>query len=539
MTLSANIALLFQFFWVFGFSLSPQALFVTNITGNTSQEFQGKYVTAFIGNPPQQQVLLLDTNTAMTSAVSTLCPPYLCSPIPQPFYSLSQSSTFNWKDTSDCPANSKKVNGHCQYNDGQNTYYITGEKGLLSNELEEMFENLENFTEAQKSKCISDYSKAAVNLSFILIEKLSSVLIPQQISNGVLGLGPKTNGTLPVENFIVNLAQAVGSNFTGFSICFGRDGGSIGIGGHVNTPKTTPTLLSYSSLYSSKSFYSRGSDSLEIGSTSQYQFKLTSFKIEGDSTSIEPASVIIDSTKTITSLTNNIYFAFLSSFQSFCSKRSSNCGGSFNVFGKACYDLGIFSEYKELYETFPNISFVLEGPNGDAEFSVSPENYLILSFSEDSLVSCFEFDYSYTGQVVIGMNFLQNKELVFDLDEETIEVFDADCGPRNSADMGLFLGLYHYKVPGLLNKVLSAAAFFFATFMAFSAVVLLYNLSWWRFFSLSFQNEQKLRERKSSIQAHEPIRISIPENAETQETRRKKEENEEALLSSEKPQILN
>jgi len=241
----------------------------------------------------------------------------------------------------------------------------------------------------------------AANLSFGCLSRAPS-RDATGLADGVVGLGPHNR---VLDDLFGLPPYARGGHF--FSVCLAAQGGRLTVDG-LNA---SGQPRQYDDVHLAASSDGRG-----------YQVNITSLQVGGQRVGEGAAVAEISSASQYTYLPSQWYRALTIAVEEDCA-RSGSCGSRRG----ACWSL---PDGADSLQHFPSIEFRFNGSN--ASFVWEADSYLFQWGRTSSW--CYAFDDAGEGHAaVLGASWMLDREMVFDLWQETLAIAPANCSAPTSS----------------------------------------------------------------------------------------------------------
>jgi len=365
-------------FLVLLYSCECLELMKSILYGNIEQA-EGYYTYLWVGNPPLQQSLLLDTGSRFTAVTCTDCS--TCKPHLDPFYNLNNSETSQLVECLNNPFCNSCRNNRCEYTRG----YAEGS-------------HIEGFMVEDQ---VSIDNNPFVKLKFGCNTRETN-LFQSQKPNGILGLAWSAGG---VQTVIDAYSSQLGTKDI-FSLCFDTQGGYLTLGG-VETKYHFENIKWF-----------------DIIDEHYYAFELDYIGFGNASLSNSEVLALVDSGSTYSYIEKNLYSQLMQELHTHC-KQKGNCKGSrykSKYQPHTCYRFYQSRGLFEFYKSFPKLVFKA----ANKEFTWDPQYYLS---NIGDQVYCVGI-YPQNEGVVLGANFMRGKEVIFDREQAKIGLVNSNCNPE-------------------------------------------------------------------------------------------------------------
>lgn len=133
-----------------------------------------------------------------------------------------------------------------------------------------------------------------------------------------------------------------------------------------------------------------------------------------------PIDTILDTGTTFVYFESSLYNLFLLNFEGFCALTPSNCAGLDTINDCFTYLPDQFQNYGEFFNTFPLMTFYL---NGEVPYIWYPEDYL--DNIQNSSTFCIGIQK--LGSTILGGIFMRNYDFTFDKTNKRISFARANC----------------------------------------------------------------------------------------------------------------
>ena len=294
------------------------------------------------------------------------------------------------KDKKNCAFYIQKSNG-----DGLKGYYLS---------------NIVYFEEAQNS---ASENQKKVFRSHALPIGCTSVeygFYKEMKADGVMGLNNEDNSFI---SLLYNL-KIIDKNL--FSLCLGSERGYMSLG-EIDTTYHFSKTINYIPLVNSSQFYTFYLNGILVG----YNKDSLITKIKG----------YIDTTREYTVLPKDTYKLLIKEFEDFCSSKKGK-----NKCGKMAYekDLGYCADFsnkdyllKVVKEYWPNITIQFNNFN----YVWKPINYYHYYSKGNIIKACIGFKSHRAEKAILGTNFMQGNDVIFDRENKSIGIVPADCARKS------------------------------------------------------------------------------------------------------------
>ena len=205
-----------------------------------------------------------------------------------------------------------------------------------------------------------------------------------------------------------------------FGICFGKNDGFMTIGGYNVTMHDEP--VRWAEIHSQKyNFYSIKVNMLQV------DYKDVGVSKEDFAVGYETGT-IMDSGTSYTYLCEKAYSAMFREIEKYCKDEEKCHGNEVNVNGEphTCYkyDVTIFPNISDFYQTFPVVSFQV-----DLELVDWRPEYYLFAWPEQPKSFCVGVYTNGGGGNVLGGNFMRGMDVIFDRTDKRIGFAHSSCDP--------------------------------------------------------------------------------------------------------------
>eukprot|EP01017_Pseudomicrothorax_dubius_P045967 TRINITY_DN8034_c0_g1_i4.p1 TRINITY_DN8034_c0_g1~~TRINITY_DN8034_c0_g1_i4.p1 ORF type:complete len:605 (+),score=96.52 TRINITY_DN8034_c0_g1_i4:156-1970(+) len=361
------------------------------------------FVTLYVGNPPQQQTLIIDTGSAITAFPCQECK--RCGRHWNPYYDYTKSNSSSFlscdQHLGSFTCRSCDSKSRCGFSQG----YAEGSsiEGFLMLDYatlgEEMFAQ-------QGGKHKSDRVKFAFGCTTAETRQFVT-----QGADGIIGLGIVSNGTSTIPSLIDFTFADSQSDILSFSLCFAPNGGYLGVGGH-NYNKHIP---------------GQKIKTVPLARTqAQYNINVHGVKIGGIETGLNfddfnaGQGTFLDSGTTFVYAHQKVHDALIGTINRYCNEDSKKrCGGDYSYHSsRKCFSKPDTIS-AEFFNSFPTLTFML-----DEKIQVKwiPENYLYIEGTQ----YCIGIEQLYD-RVILGGNFFIGYDILFDRQNGKVSFIPANC----------------------------------------------------------------------------------------------------------------
>jgi len=360
-----------------------------SLFGN-SESLAYYYTILLMGNPPQEQAVIVDTGSGVLNVACSNCDENYCGHHQDEHFIIEDSDTFyapNCYEMSKCPS---CKNGQCRYS----VHYSEGSviEGVYVQDEIRFDTNVNN----------SD----GFTTNFVCNTKETN-MIKSQKADGILGLN---NGSSIIEDAYMDNHNI---DHDMFSLCIGLHGGFMNIGSAGNSEEEIKWVPS---------------------SGHQYYLTLDQVTINGKVQQITAKSgsggkPFLDSGTTDVYLPASIYDFLLSELKEFCQVEENCSGEQVTSHSDTCWKRPETLQKDDFFSRFPKISFTFSGQ----EIEWHPREYLS-GYSEGIRpADPEEADYYHCLSIqklsrpILGAPFMKNYNIVFDKAASRVGFQRANC----------------------------------------------------------------------------------------------------------------
>lgn len=235
----------------------------------------------------------------------------------------------------------------------------------------------------------------------------------KQSANGIIGLAPESKGfskpptILQIEQIEGRISQ------DSFSLCLGRDGGQIGLGGDNNVTHVSDKSVTISSSNLSwDEFYFVNLDGMRVGGeTVKYDFK---------GTRDPKGTAFLDSGTTFVYFGETLFREYRKQFVRFCAEDDTNCGAFIHPNNCHIFPSEFYKDLREFFDSFPVLELVFD------------DNKPVSWFPEDYLYRVKGTHYYCVGieplrDVILGAIFVKNYDILVNKDDRSVTFTRANC----------------------------------------------------------------------------------------------------------------
>ncbi|DBA04972.1 TPA: hypothetical protein N0F65_006974 [Lagenidium giganteum] len=349
------------------------------------------YAWVYAGTPPQRVSVIADTGSGITAFPCTECEN--CGKHTDPRFSPANSSSLTHAT---CDVRSFF---HCESCEKSDMCTISQSYMEGSSWKATVVEDVVYFGGANSSE--TDELRKQFGTRFMFGCQLSETgLFISQVADGIMGLSNNDN------HLVAKLYREKKIPNKQFSLCFAPEGGALTIGlpdtsrhhGNITYAQVIQTT--------SHSFYGVQFKDIRIGNVS----------IEADPAVYSHGHFIVDSGTTDSYLPSSLKNNFMHTFQKVTGLEYSTSEAGCKGFTDA-----------EL-ATMPNITYILEGPNGeDMSLVITTDQYLL---EQSKNRYCANIFLSEGSGGVIGANIMMDRDVIFDGGNQRVGFVQADCNYR-------------------------------------------------------------------------------------------------------------
>ena len=356
------------------------------IFGSTSLGYY--YVDLQVGTPAVKQTVIVDTGSTVTAFPCTGC--RNCGHHLDSYFDYTLSNTSRLVTCSENIDCSTCTNNQCHYHQG----YTEGSS--IAGYYIEDFVQFGDDVSANRVKFIFGCHDSETNL------------FRTQLADGIMGLAP---GTQRRKTLIDVIYQSHNVNVDVFSLCLGRIGGFMTIGGFNSSMHLSPL------------------QTIPMNENSFYNVKLNGITVN-DQTFATPdymanSGTILDSGTTFVYLNTVLYDKLWNLFMSFC-QGSGKCGSGIAVVrGEThpCYKFEV-GKIEDFYASFPVIYMNFAGES----VGWKAESYLF-AWPDQPTHFCLGVYSNGGGSSVLGGLFMRNHDIIFNRTSQTISFAHSSCDP--------------------------------------------------------------------------------------------------------------
>ena len=383
------------------------------------------YTTLYVGDQKVKQTYLLDTGSAVMSSPCSPCDD--CSSHKNNyFYDFNQYHKPLKCESKICklvPANmclkkkdKKKDNYQCSFNYNYNKDIKDEENknGIKGYYLRDVvyFET----DKTNKNRFINKHNKLSLNQKEKIVFR--SYAVPIGCTNAEFGeyRNLKTDGIMGLNNnkksFISVLYHLKIIPEDKFSLCFGLRGGYMSLG-EIDTTYHKNDYIDYVPLLDSEDSYLININGISLNDNENF--------VSG----IHTASIETRHSKSY--FPQFIYKAITKEFDEYCSKKNKNCGKfDFHPEGYCAVYKNRSTLFRSLFH-WPNITLHLD----DSEYTWTPFNYYYYNFNNLEYKACLGFDGHKFDNIILGANFINMHDIIFDRSYKRLGFVPADCSRGN------------------------------------------------------------------------------------------------------------
>ena len=227
-------------------------------------------------------------------------------------------------------------------------------------------------------------------------------------ADGIIGLN---NNEKSFISLLYNL-KIINKNI--FSLCFGLGGGYMSLG-EIDTTYHKVDTINYVPL---------------LNSDNSYLIKIGNISVGDNNNTIRCNSeAIIDTGNKISYFPDILYKSLIKDFQEYCSKQEGKCG-EFQFESELGFCASFEdreSLFKSVYEYWPNITLHLVNQK---EYIWKPIHYYYYYLNNEQRKACLGFS-NKTQNIILGANFIQGHDIIFDRANKRLGFVFADCSRGN------------------------------------------------------------------------------------------------------------
>ena len=342
------------------------------------------YVHIYVGTPPQRVSVIVDTGSHHTAFPCDGC--LTCGTHTDPYFDPKKSSTSQTVGCSQCPASARCVGRRCEFS-------LTYAEGSSWKAIQVADKLWPGGQAADSQPAAEQNSKLAVDFMFGC--QLSETgLFRTQKANGIMGLSANAHTLLPqMKSQRKSATQA-------FSLCLAKGGGMMTIGGADAAVHDEPMVLLPTVASKSMGWFTVHLDFISVGGS----------RLEAqDSAYNGGKGVIVDSGTTDTYLPRKVAGQFAKAWKGVVGRDYGNTKITFT---------------DEQFAKLPVVSFAFKDVNGkQVLIDMHPGAYMERS-AEQYVPRIY-----LTGDqgVVLGANFMQDRNVLFDKDNERVGFARSRC----------------------------------------------------------------------------------------------------------------
>ena len=369
------------------------------------------YTTLYIGQKQVKQSFIVDTGTAMMSSLCVPCD--YCGPNKTYYFENIEKKVNNPlkcgskickmvpasgcnvrnrdKEKKTCSFYNQKPNG-----DALRGYYL---KNIV------YFEEAQIMTSSSQKKIYRSY---ALPMGCTLGEY---GFYKEIKTDGVLGLNNEETSFI---SLLYNL-KVIKKNI--FSLCFGLEGGYMSLG-DIDKTYHNSEKIDYIPLLNSTEFYYINVHYIKLNN----EKKITTTQM----------TAYIDSGSTFTILPRNYYKLLIKEFDKLCTdKKDRNRCGKFRKIEHLGYCSSFDSReslFKAVNKYWPSLTLKLDN---HTHYIWKPINYYYYYINGTHRKACIGFKshkYNYT---ILGVNFMHEKDIIFNKEKKLLGIVSADCSRKN------------------------------------------------------------------------------------------------------------
>jgi hypothetical protein len=374
--------------YIININNSNTEAFTSILNGNSDGGRSNYHLTLYLGKTKNSQTFLIDTKGPIISSSCKMINS-------NNSYLIDEKDIINCNNnTCDSQPYSVCINRQCMIEYDYFDYII---RGIYINQYI-------SFMEGAKSHYLSIGCTSKETINFISTNV-----------DGILGLFDNKNSIINILNKEKIISKRL------FSICLNKkEGGFLSFGNikkdyhQQNNKDIMKNIINYIPY----KIIENGKYSLNINS-------LSFEKGENLLKNNEKQNGIIDTLSALTYLTENIYNNLIKEFLIQCLQKKGNCN---NI--KKDERFGYCSNFKSkqniikyIDKYWPTLIIGLNGYN----HVLTPQKYFIAYSSPDEIKACIGFDKANTNYNILGTNFLNGYEVIFDNDNQNIGFIDSDC----------------------------------------------------------------------------------------------------------------
>lgn len=353
------------------------------------------YVVVKVGNPPQEQALIVDTGSFSTIFGCKGCKN--CNDHQNRIFKPANSSTF-YKIRS----NNTEADWKCDVGKGPRANLCRFSEGYFEGSSYQGYWASDSFSFTEDIP--TNEMKHTFGCAMSEKEEFYS-----QGANGIMGLGLEdAKKKKPLS--IIRSVLGTDSDQAKFSICIGGNGGRMRFkkpNFDLHLPNAHLSTIKYDTR-NWNVLYTAALSGIRIAEQPlSYGFK-TLFKNNQDA--------FFDTGTTFTYFPEKLFAEWKRVFNNFCKKNSQNCGGFDEL--QECYDMSKKTDLENIITTFPNVVFTF---NDKIDYNWNPKDYMI----ETQNYLCVGVKSLH--KIILGAVFMRNYDITFDISKSEISFVRADC----------------------------------------------------------------------------------------------------------------
>jgi hypothetical protein len=384
--------------WALGALAAASKVRNNQLFGNTTLGYY--YIEVFVGSQQSPQTLIVDTGSYSIIFPCEDC--QKCGKHINPYFNSTASSTFSL------------INPNETYYDWKCFYPTTREQcdffeGYVEGSGYTGIYGVDSIVFKTELDSTSDIEKKAI---FGCATEETHEFYKQS-ANGIMGLAPESRGfskpptIIQIERMEGRITQ------DSFSLCLGRNGGQIGLGGGNNiTHVSEKSVTLSSSNLSWDDFYYVNLDGMKVGGqTVKYDFKAAR----------DPqGTAFLDSGTTFVYFGEALYSQYRKQFVRFCGKLDTNCGAFIHPNNCHIFPNEMFDNLRDFYDSFPVLELIFDN---DKPVSWFPEDYLYKA--DDTHYYCVGIEP--LRDVILGAIFVKNYDVLVNKENKTVTFTRANC----------------------------------------------------------------------------------------------------------------